>query len=65
MWSGSLLLELDDYRKFRHLTRHIYPVELKPDRVLELAQTVPVIFEKISHSVKVFGPWLDNMHSEF
>ena len=29
LWQGSLLLELDEYRKFRHLTRHNYQVKLK------------------------------------
>ncbi len=24
MWTGALLLELDEYRKFHHLERHIY-----------------------------------------
>ena len=29
LWQGSLLLELDEYRKFHHLVRHNYQVKLK------------------------------------
>lgn len=38
LWSGALLLELDEYRKFRHLTRHIYKIDLKPPEVIALGK---------------------------
>jgi hypothetical protein len=59
LWSGALLLELDEYRKFRHLERHIYKIELKPDRVLILAQNVEPVFQKVKYSVDIFCSWLD------
>ncbi|MGH8068624.1 MAG: nucleotidyltransferase family protein, partial [Candidatus Entotheonellia bacterium] len=37
LFSGSLLLELDEYRRFRHRVRHIYGYELEAERVLTLA----------------------------
>ena len=60
LWSGSLLLELDEYRKFRHLVRHIYNVRLKPARVLKLAQNVQPVFKKIEEAIAVFNQWLEN-----
>ena len=34
VFGGSLLLELDEYRRFRHRVRHIYGYELEATRVL-------------------------------
>ncbi len=59
LWSGALLLELDEYRKFRHLERHIYKIELKPDKVITLAENVELVFNKIKSSVDLFSNWLE------
>jgi predicted nucleotidyltransferase len=59
LWSGSLLLELDEYRKFRHLARHIYNIELKLDKVLALAQNVQPVLTKIKQAISLFNDWLD------
>ncbi|MEB3337478.1 MAG: nucleotidyltransferase domain-containing protein [Leptolyngbyaceae bacterium] len=59
LWSGSLLLELDEYRKFRHLERHNYRIDLDPDRVLELAQKVEPVFEKVKRAIATFSQWLE------
>lgn len=58
LWQGSLLLELDEYRKFRHLTRHNYQVKLKSDRVLELAQKVELVINKVRGAIGKFNHWL-------
>ena len=60
LWSGSLLLELDEYRKFRHLARHIYNIELKPERVLALARNVQPVLAKVKQAIALFNEWLDN-----
>lgn len=59
LWGGALLLELSEYRKFRHLTRHIYKVELRAERVMALAQNVPAIFNQIKLAVATFSLWLE------
>lgn len=59
LWSGSLLLELDEYRKFRHLERHIYKIELKADKVIALAEGIEPVFSKIKLAVAVFYQWLE------
>jgi predicted nucleotidyltransferase len=59
LWSGSLLLELDEYRKFRHLVRHTYQIELKPDPVLKLARNVQPTLVKIRQAIGVFNQWLE------
>ena len=64
LWSGALLLELDEYRKFRHLERHIYKIELKPDKVITLAENVELVFNKIKSSVDIFCNWLEQRAEE-
>lgn len=59
LWSGSLLLELDEYRKFRHLARHVYKVELKSERVLALAHNIESVLIKIKRAISFFNDWLD------
>ncbi len=59
LWSGALILELDEYRKFRHLERYIYKIELKPKKVIALAENVEPVFQKIKQSVAIFTQWLE------
>ena len=59
LWSGALLLELDEYRKFRHLTRHIYKIDLKPSQVITLGENVEPVFNKIKSAVAIFLQWLE------
>lgn len=47
MFGGSLLLELDEYRRFRHRVRHIYGYELETARVLALARGVQPLLERV------------------
>ena len=59
LWSGALLLDLSEYRKFRHLTRNVYKVDLDSERVIALAQDVSGVFNQISLAVETFIAWLE------
>ncbi len=59
LFSGSLLLELDEYRRFRHRVRHIYGYELEAERVLTLARGVKPMLERVKTSVAAFNRWLE------
>jgi predicted nucleotidyltransferase len=59
LWQGSLLLELNEYRKFRHLERHRYKLDLELSRVLELALKVPESDRKIQQDLEKFNQWLE------
>jgi hypothetical protein len=63
LWQGSLLLELDEYRKFRHLDRHRYKLELQLSRVLELAHQVQQSYPKIQQDLAQFSRWLEQQAS--
>ncbi|MBI4530415.1 MAG: nucleotidyltransferase domain-containing protein [Candidatus Latescibacteria bacterium] len=58
LFSGSLLLDLDEYRRFRHRVRHIYGYELESERVVVLAQGIPQTFQNVRQAVEAFGKWL-------
>lgn len=58
LWEGSLLLDLDEYRKFRHLNRHNYNFKLQSDRVLTLAQKVDPVANQVKLAVNQFNQWL-------
>jgi hypothetical protein len=59
LFDGSLLLELDEYRRFRHRVRHIYGYELEAERVLTLAHDIKHVRERIEAAVATFNAWLE------
>ncbi len=63
LWQGSLLLELDEYRKFRHLVRHNYQVKLKADKGLILANKIIISSTKVKEAIQQFNCWLDSKAS--
>jgi predicted nucleotidyltransferase len=64
LWQGSLLLELNEFRKFRHIDRHRYQIELKRNRVLELAGQVRSSYGKILGAIEGFNEWLSRRSGE-
>ncbi|HEY9646199.1 MAG TPA: nucleotidyltransferase domain-containing protein [Chroococcidiopsis sp.] len=58
LWSGSLLLDLDEYRKFRHVIHHKYGEELKADYVVALAEMAPAVLVKVQQAIATFDEWL-------
>ena len=60
LWEGSLLLQLNDYRKFRHLARHNYNLQLRKERVLEIAKQTEIIVAKIPAAIAIFNQWLES-----
>jgi predicted nucleotidyltransferase len=59
LFGGSLLLDLDEYRRFRHRVRHIYGYELETERVLTLARGVNSLRERVNTAVAAFDRWLE------
>jgi len=58
LWQGALLLQLNEYRSFRHVERHRYRIELQKDRVFALAADSIPVFERIQAAVEQFNQWL-------
>jgi predicted nucleotidyltransferase len=59
LFGGSLLLALDEYRRFRHRVRHIYGYELERERVLALARGVESVLGRIKAAVAALSRWLE------
>lgn len=59
LFNALLLLELDEYRRFRHRVRHIYGYELETERVLTLAHGVEPLYTRVRDAVQRFSEWLD------
>jgi predicted nucleotidyltransferase len=58
LWSGPLLLDLDAYRRFRHVVHHKYGDDLHADYVLELAEMAAEMMPKIRGAIARFNDWL-------
>jgi predicted nucleotidyltransferase len=58
LWSGALLLDLDQYRAFRHVIHHKYGEDLKANYVLGLAELAPPMALKVHQAVEQFNQWL-------
>jgi predicted nucleotidyltransferase len=59
LWQGALLLQLNEYRSFRHVERLRYRIELQKDRVFALAADVVPVSERIQSAVDRFNQWLE------
>jgi len=62
--SGALLLDLDEYRKFRHVVHHKYGDGLQADYVIRLAEMAPAMVENIRQAIARFDAWLTQQASE-
>jgi hypothetical protein len=56
--SEGTLNELDEYRAFRHIVRHIYSTKLDQTRVEPLAERAEALLEKISNELQAFVSFL-------
>lgn len=64
LFGGSLLLDLDEYRRFRHWVQHNYGYELEAEQVLTLARGVEPLVKRIQAAVTAFGEWLEERGGE-
>lgn len=51
-------LALDEYRRFRHLVRHLYTQQFDEKRIQPLIETIPVIFSQVQSELLAFGSFL-------
>jgi predicted nucleotidyltransferase len=49
---------LDDYRKFRHVARHVYNTKLDPARVMILAEAIASVEVQVKSALQSFNQWL-------
>lgn len=56
--SSESYAALDDFRGFRHLVRHIYPFELKDNRIAQVMDMVAPVFGQVRAELTAFAMFL-------
>lgn len=54
---------LDEYRGFRHVLRNVYTFNLRPDRIQELANNLPVCYAALNEDLSAFIEFLEGIDS--
>jgi uncharacterized protein YutE (UPF0331/DUF86 family) len=52
--------ELDDYRGFRHIVRHVYTFSFDPHRVGELITKITPVFSRVQQELLAFANFLEH-----
>jgi hypothetical protein len=60
----DIALALDEFRRFRHLVRNVYALNLLPERVENLVSALPELWPKLSAELSAFADFLDQMAEE-
>lgn len=61
MLSKATMLELDEYRKFRHRIRSIYATHLDPKRMEDLVIDLPDVWRQVRQEIATFVGFLDSL----
>ena len=55
------LAYLDEFRRFRHLVRNVYTINLIPDKMAGLVTTLPKLWAKLQAELSAFADFLEDM----
>jgi len=59
--SPESIAALDEYRKFRHLVRHVYAVNLDPGRMGALVNSLAPTWEQVRNELLAFADFLEQL----
>jgi hypothetical protein len=54
-------LALDEFRRFRHLVRNVYTMNLSPDKVAGLMSTLPELWSRVRVELLAFADFLEQL----
>ena len=54
-------IQLDEYRKFRHLVRNIYAASLDPQRIDPLVTALPSLWNDVRQDLSAFVEFLEQL----
>lgn len=57
----DIAFALDEFRRFRHLVRNVYTLNLLPERVESLVLVLPDVWTRLSAELSAFADFLDQM----
>jgi hypothetical protein len=52
---------LDEFRRFRHVVRHAYTMQLVPDRMVRLMTNLPALWPRLRAELLAFADFLDDL----
>lgn len=52
---------LDEYRRFRHLVRNVYSINLLPEKLIGLMMALAPTWEKVRTELRAFSQFLDEL----
>jgi len=58
---GNSLSVLDELRRFRHLVRNVYTVNLSIEKISSLMSALPSLWQKVRNELLAFANFLDDM----
>lgn len=54
-------ISLDEFRRFRHLVRNVYTMNLMPDKMAGLMAALPVLWPRLRAELKAFADFLEEL----
>ena len=61
--SQDIAVAVDEFRRFRHLVRNVYTIDLAPERMAGLMSTLPEIWPKLRAELLAFADYLEAFDS--
>ncbi|NJN93855.1 MAG: antitoxin [Anaerolineales bacterium] len=58
-------LNLDEFRRFRHLVRNVYTINLMPEKMSRLITALPELWFKLQAELLAFADYLDVLTASF
>jgi hypothetical protein len=55
------VLALDEFRRFRHIVRHVYTINLEPDRMAEMIATLPELWSTLRAELLAFADFVEEL----
>ena len=59
--SQDSYLILDEFRRFRHLVRNVYTLNLVPERMVSLISALPTLWAQLKKELLAFSDFLDKL----
>ena len=54
-------LALDEFRRFRHLVRNVYTINLVPERMAGLISSLPILWDQLRKELLAFADFLERI----
>ncbi len=56
---------LDEFRRFRHLVRHVYTIHLDPQKMRPLLESLPELWKKVQVELLAAAEYLELLSKSF